>query len=71
MKCSSSVIRLHMFGDSPSNELFLTADVLVVTRVLHDVGNTHDKVLKRLCLLAKEVEEVAKAAVLCDHKHWS
>lgn len=56
-----------MFGDVPSNELFLIADVLVVARVLHNVGNVHNKVHKRLSLLAKEVQEVAEAAVLCDH----
>lgn len=62
---------LHMFGYLPSNELFLTTDVLVVIRVLHNFRNVHNKVHKGLCLLAKEVQEVAKAAVLCDHKHWS
>ena len=60
-----------MIGDSPPNKLFLTADVLVVTRFLHNVRNAHDEVLKRLCLLSEEVEEVAEAAVLCDHEHRS
>lgn len=62
-----------MFDDSyvPSNELLLTADVLVVAGVLHDVRNVHDKANKRLCLVSEEVEEVTEAAVLCDHKHWS
>lgn len=59
------------FGNVPSNKLFLIADVFVVIWVLHDVGNIHNKVDKRLCLLAKEVQEVTKAAVLCDYKHWS
>ena len=60
-----------MFGDVPSNELFLIADVLVVIRLLHDVRHIHNKVHKRLCLLAKEVQEVAENAVLRDHKHGS
>lgn len=58
-------------GDVPSNELLLIADVFVVIRVLHDVRNIHNKVHKCLCFLAKEVQQVTKAAVLCDHKHWS
>lgn len=65
-----SFIQSCVFVDSPSNELLLIADVLVV-RIFHDVGNIHDEVHKRLCLLAQEVQEVAEAAVLRDHKHWT
>lgn len=64
-------LSLSVFADVPSNELLLIADVLVVGRIFHDVGNIHDKVHKCLCLLAKEVQQVAEAAVLSDHKHWT
>lgn len=63
--------QMHIFDDVPSNEVFLIADVLVVIRVLHNVGHVHNKVHKGLCLLAKEVQEVAEAAVFCDYKHRS
>lgn len=55
----------------PSNVPLLVADVFVVMGVLHDLRNIHNQVHKRLCLLAKEVQQVSQAAVLCDHKHWS
>lgn len=60
-----------MRSNLPSEVLLLITDVLVVIRSLSNVGNIHKKVYKRLCLLAKKVQEVAEAAILCDHKHWS
>lgn len=60
-------IPLHV----PSNVPLLVADVFVVIGVLHDLRNSHNQFYKRLCLLAKKVQEVTQAAVLCDHKHWS
>ena len=60
---------MQMFGDVPPDEMLLVADVLVVAGALHHVGHVHDKVHKRLGLLAKEVQEVAEAAVLRDHQH--
>lgn len=58
-------------ADVPSDELSLAADVLVVIRALRNVRDAQNKVLKRLCLVTKEVQEVAEAAVLRDHKHWA
>lgn len=58
-----------VLGHAPSDELFLTTDVLVVSRVLFNSGNAHNKVHKCLCLLAEKVQEIAEAAVLCDHEH--
>ena len=63
--------KMDIFGDVPSKEVFLIADVLVVIRVLHNVGNVHNKAHKGLCLLAKEVQEVAETAVFCDYEHRS
>lgn len=60
-------IPLHV----PSNVPLLVADVFVVIGVLHELRNIQNQVYKRLCLLAKKVQEVTQAAVLCDHKHWS
>lgn len=49
----------------------MNADVFVVVGALWNVRDIHNVAYKRLCLLAKEVQEVAEAAVLSDHKNWS